>query len=390
MTTGGTDLSTKRLEGCLKYGYLTKQGRERKSWKKRYFNLNLDYLSYHETRFAAPKGVIAMSEYVDCQEEDVILGGEFRFILTLNTRMLLVRCVNREEMMEWLKSIRAIGEAHKTSRDIHRPFKIPATHYCKELLVQTLELARESARLIGGSTKLIESQSNKEDKEKHSTGIKSFGIQITDLLSTVTQLCSQPFDPTLQNNASSQIRTIHHFLTTEAAGMIAAPRAGDRKLSSGIDFMKSHTACTELSLQMKTKVTPTPVQEVKDCMRRMGEKIIQSTRSLQSITVEDVDFKVLKQEQWFFLSIIQSCRGVDALRGMRNTLDDYHSKVFELNNLINDYIEHAEDIQGPDNSTSPESLTPIQKKIIDQMRELTSNTEWFFSEERLQRKESRT
>jgi len=117
------------LSGFIKEGFLTKQGRNVKSWRKRWFVLNdsLCTLTYYKTREMAQKESVtaakAKGQIFFTQEHFIEDAPElenekkFSFKIRGPERILFVHALNESEKNEWMEAMRFVLPQNKKIRD---------------------------------------------------------------------------------------------------------------------------------------------------------------------------------------------------------------------------------------------------------------------------------
>jgi hypothetical protein len=111
----GRDLYTVSVselrDSASKRGYLTKQGKIIRNWKRRLFVLTPKYLFYFKDEAASSaQGVLRIADVHTVKSVDVDAGesGPFTFQVTTPERVYLLQADNRDEMNDW---VRALGRA---------------------------------------------------------------------------------------------------------------------------------------------------------------------------------------------------------------------------------------------------------------------------------------
>lgn len=99
----------------LKAGYAVKQGAVRKNWKRRYFVLHEQGLSYFKSeQDKSPIRTIAISDILEArQSESGNISRDNLFEILTNKRIFYIQCDSPGDMNSWIEAIRAANRARK-------------------------------------------------------------------------------------------------------------------------------------------------------------------------------------------------------------------------------------------------------------------------------------
>eukprot|EP00742_Colponemidia_sp_Colp-10_P000606 GILJ01000662.1.p1 GENE.GILJ01000662.1~~GILJ01000662.1.p1 ORF type:complete len:128 (-),score=12.14 GILJ01000662.1:137-520(-) len=92
-----------------KEGYLTKQGGFVKNWKRRYFVLRDNVITYFKTPTStSPQGIIPLDQCLAVKSADDVINKCCSFIVSIPGRTYYILAESDEERDEW---IRAVGRS---------------------------------------------------------------------------------------------------------------------------------------------------------------------------------------------------------------------------------------------------------------------------------------
>jgi len=96
----------------LTYGYLNKQGQQRKNWKKRIFILISYWLFYYANENdVTPKGILHVVDADAKRTDEKEYGKKYCFYVKTNKRTLVCQASNESECLAWVEHIRAAASA---------------------------------------------------------------------------------------------------------------------------------------------------------------------------------------------------------------------------------------------------------------------------------------
>eukprot|EP00002_Diphylleia_rotans_P019141 TRINITY_DN3704_c0_g1_i3.p1 TRINITY_DN3704_c0_g1~~TRINITY_DN3704_c0_g1_i3.p1 ORF type:complete len:974 (+),score=196.84 TRINITY_DN3704_c0_g1_i3:59-2980(+) len=100
----------------IKYGYLIKQGIKVKTWKKRWFVMNHDYVRYHETPMEVqPLGTILLQDVICVAvPKESELSKPLSIKVATNARTYFMVAEEKKEFDEWLVALRCFMLVHPT------------------------------------------------------------------------------------------------------------------------------------------------------------------------------------------------------------------------------------------------------------------------------------
>ncbi|KAM6951799.1 pleckstrin homology domain-containing family A member 1 isoform 2-T2 [Aplochiton taeniatus] len=93
---------------AIKEGYCVKQGALMKNWKRRYFRLDENAVSYYKSELERdPLRTISLKEVhkvQECKQSDLMMRDNL-FELVTNSRTFYIQCDSPEEMHSWIKAL---------------------------------------------------------------------------------------------------------------------------------------------------------------------------------------------------------------------------------------------------------------------------------------------
>jgi hypothetical protein len=117
-------MASRHAPRTLKEGWLSKKGKLRKAWKRRYFKLTPLLLSYYDSGYAKqPKGAVELSHVLDvCRSENPMVP-EFTLDVVTKGRVYCMCAHGIQDMQEWIQTLREAVERQAATDGVASPLK---------------------------------------------------------------------------------------------------------------------------------------------------------------------------------------------------------------------------------------------------------------------------